>query len=94
MTIDAAGLSVALRLSDDVTEQAQAARLLDYGTAAVAKAAPLAPDAIQNEAVVQVCRFLFDVPNAPNPAGEVDVIRACGAWSMLAPWRAAGAVVV
>ena len=58
------------------------------------KAAPAAPDAVQNEAVVQVCRFLFDVPNAASPAGEIDVIRVCGAWSMLAPWRVPSAVVV
>ena len=88
MTLTAARLSAALRLGDTAEETAEAARLLDYASAAVTKHAPDAPGVIQNEAAIRLAGYLFDMPLASRSAGYADALRNSGAAAILLPHRA------
>ena len=88
VTLTAARLSVALRLGDTAEETAEAARLLDYASAAVTKHAPDAPAVFQNEAAIRLAGYLFDMPLASRSAGYADALRNSGAAAILLPHRA------
>ena len=96
VTIKRAELSVALRLGHSDAEMAQVARLLAYGTAAVEKHVPDAPDAIQNEAVIRLSGYLFDQPNAGRGSTYANALRNSGAAAILMPYRVhrAGSVAI
>ena len=87
MTLTEAALAAALRLGDSVEETAEAARLLSYATAAVARHAPDASDVAANEAVVRLGAYLFDMPNAGRGVGYADALQNSGARAILLPYR-------
>ncbi len=65
---------------------AEAARLFTYATEAVTKHAPSAPDVVQNEAVIRLAGYLFDMPNAGRRDGYVNAMRSSGAGRILLPY--------
>ena len=87
VTISAADLAAALRLGDSAEELAQVTRLLAYATEAVEKHSPLAPEAVQNEAVIRVAGYLYDMPTSSRGAGYAAVLRNSAAGSILLPYR-------
>ena len=87
VTLTAAQLSAALRLSGSDEETAEAVRLLAFATAAVVKHAPAAPDVAHNEAAIRLAGYLFDMPNAARGAGYADSLRNSGAASLLLAYR-------
>lgn len=87
VTLTAAALAAALRLGDSPEEGVEAARLLEYATAAVTKHAPGAPDVAHNEAAIRLAGYLFDMPNAGRGAGYADAIRNSGTLALLLPYR-------
>ena len=94
VTIKRAELSDALRLGHSNVEMATATRLLAYGTAAVEKHAPDAPDAIQNEAVIRLTSYLFDQPSVGRGAAYANALRNSGAAAILLPYRVHRAGIV
>ena len=87
VTLTIAQLSAAVRLGDTAEETAQATRLLNLATQAIAKHAPDAPDVVQNEAVIRVAGYLYDAPQASAGAGFADILRNSGAAALLLPYR-------
>ena len=87
VTITAADLATAIRLGTSTEETAQATRLLAVATAIVERYAQSAPEAVQNQAVVQVAGYLYDQPAASQGAGTANALRNSGAASLLTPWR-------
>ena len=82
-----AALAAALRLGDSAEETAEATRLLGYATTAVETYAPAAPANVQNEAVIRLAGYLFDMPMAARGAAYANAARNSGALRMLLPWR-------
>ena len=62
-------------------------RLLAVVEAMVEKYAPNAPAALQNEAAIRICGYLFDAPAAPGGAAYANALRNSGAAVLLLPWR-------
>ena len=91
VTLTQAELSGALRLGDSTEEDAEAARLLSFATAAVARhlgdAFDDAPDAVVNEGVIRLAAYLFDQPNAGRGTMYADALRSSGAAMILLPFR-------
>ena len=87
VTLTIAGLSGALRLSDDAAEQAEAMRLLAYATEAIEQNSPNAPEATQNEAVIRLAAYLYDQPNAGRGLSYANALRNSGAAMILLPYR-------
>lgn len=91
VTITVAQLAVALRLAtaEDATlaagVSANLTRHLATATSLVLKVAPLAPNAVQNEAVTRIVAFLYDAP--PAALRSTNVLRQSGAQGLLADWR-------
>ena len=93
VTLTALELAQELRITaddslDDVptAQSALVGRLLATATEMVTEFAPLAPDAVQNEAVARVAGFLYDT--APGNARRFsDVLGQSGAASILSLWR-------
>ena len=86
VTLTVEELSAALRLGSTPEETAEATRLLSVSTELVTKHAPDAPDVVQNEAVIRVAGYLFDMPTAPRFAGYANIVRNSGAGRMLLPY--------
>ena len=85
VTIDRAGLLNALRLTDSQQITSEINRLLEYATLEINRVAPNAPDAVSNQAAVQLVSFLFENPGAiPGRA-----LRLSGASGTLAGYFAA-----
>ena len=87
VTLTQAQLSGALRLGDSSAETAEAVRLLAYSTEAVTRHAPDAPDVVQNEAVIRLSGYLFDMPNAGRGMGYSNALRNSGTAAILLPYR-------
>lgn len=87
VTLTAAQLAEAIRLGSTPEETTQSTRLLAVATAAVTKHAPDAPDVVQDEAVIRVAGYLFDMPQAGRGAGYADILRNSGALGILLPYR-------
>jgi len=64
----------------DSDTQALLQRELDAAKAIVERRAPSAPDAIQNQAVVQLCSFWYDSGRMSN------AFKFSGAYDTLRPW--------
>ena len=79
-------LAAALRLGNSAEEIAQVTRLLRYAHTAIPKAAPDAPDVVQNEAAIVLCGYLFDRPTAGRGMAYANALRNSGAEAMLAPY--------
>lgn len=100
VTVTLAQLAVHLRLSDDPAtaptgaEAVVLGRVLASATAMVERYAPAAPEALQNEAAVRLCGWLYDSdPSGSNPGGPA-AMKSSGAVALLAPYRVrrAGAI--
>ena len=87
VTLTAAQLATAIRVGDSADETATVTRLLAVAGAMVAKHAPNAPDAIQDEAVVRIAGYLFDAPASPGGTNHSAIGRNSGAWGLLLPYR-------
>ena len=87
VTLTQAELSAALRLTTEPEDIAEATRLLAYASLAVEKYAPDAPDLVQNEGVIRVCGYLFDMPFAARSDGYANAMRNSGAARLLLPYR-------
>ena len=87
VTIDAAGIVAALRLSNSAEELAEVTRLLEYATDAVLVHVPNAPDSAHNEAVRHLCGYLYDMPEAARGDAYANSMRNSGAARMLLPYR-------
>ena len=83
-----------IRAGDTQQETDILTRLLAVSTALVEKHAPNAPEAVQNEACIRVCGYLFDQPNASARQGYASALRNSGARALLLPWRVVGVGVV
>ena len=80
VTIDRAGLINALRLVESAPITAEIDRLLEYCTEAITRVAPVAPDTVHNQAMVQLVGFLYQHPGALSGramrlSGAYDVLR-------------------
>ena len=87
-------------------DDAETLRLIEVGSALVERYAPLAPEAVKNEAIVRVAGYLQESPPAPirsERTGEIQTsyfrdslsaLRHSGAMAILSPWkiRRAGAI--
>ena len=87
VTITLAALRNAVRTEASTEEDQILTRLLSVGTSLVERAAPDAPEAIQNEATVRVAAYLFDQPPAARNNGTANAVRNSGAAGLLLPWR-------
>ena len=83
-----------IRAGSTQQEMALITRLLAVGTALVQKHAPNAPEAVQNEACIRVCGYLFDQPTSSARQGYASALRSSGARALLLPWRVVGVGVV
>ena len=86
ITLTVAQLSAALRVGDSAEETAEATRLLAYASAAVTQHAPLAPDVVQDEAVVRLASYEFDRPTASRGDSYANAMRNSGAGRILLPY--------
>ena len=87
VTLTAAALASALRMGDTTEETEEAVRLLAFATEAVTHHAPNAPDVTQDEAVIRLAGYLFDMPNAGRGMAYADALRHSGARAILLPYR-------
>ena len=69
VTLTLAELRNAVRTEESTEEDQILTRLLAVGTSLVERAAPDAPEAIQNEATVRVSAYLYDQPPAARNGG-------------------------
>ena len=97
ITITAAALAAALRLSDTDEELAEATRLLGYAAEAIEKylgaAFASTPDVVVNEVTIRVAGFLFDAPFAARKDTVANAMRSSGAARMMLPYVIHGAGV-
>ena len=90
--LSSAALAVRMRLlaqlvaSPDVGTRIQS--LQAVARALVTQAAPYAPEAVAEAAVVSVCNYLNDKPSAPSGRRYADAFGNSGAASLLGPWLA------
>ena len=89
--VTAADLAIELRISvdGDDLDDAQTAvmtRLVSVATALVDSYAGDAPDAIQEEAIIRVGAFLYDVVPGSSNAPQNAMVSS-GAQALLSPWR-------
>ena len=90
LTINVQQLAVHLRLSDgeSVAEPINGilSRHLATATALIESYAPSAPVAVQNEAAIRLCGWLYDSPNH-GIRGIQNGLSASGAAALLGRWR-------
>ena len=87
ITITSAQLAAALRVGDSAEETAEVSRILTFASTAVQKFAPVAPDAVHNEAAVRLSGYLFDSPTAARGAAFANALTNSGAAAALLPYR-------
>lgn len=87
MAISVDNLIVAMRIGNTTPEREIATRLLASATAYVENAAPDAPDAIKEEAIIRLAAYWYDMPNAPMGTAFASAFRNSGAKSLLLPFR-------
>ena len=80
-------LAAALRIGETTEETSEVTRLLAYATQAVTKYAPDAPDTVQNEAVIRLAGYIYDMPNTSARTGFANALNNSGAADMLFPYR-------
>ena len=83
VTLTVAELGEAIK----ATDSPDLARLLAVATARVEKAAPGAPETVQNEAVRLIAGYLHDRPNWPEISGGMSAYIYSGAAAVVKPWR-------
>ena len=87
VTFSVVDLAAALRLSDTPEETAEATRLLQYCSEAIAQYAPTASDIAMTEAARRLAGYLYDQPEAGRGIAYANAMRSSGAARMLLPWR-------
>ena len=86
ITLTIAELLAALRLTDTPEELAEATRLHALASEITTTTAPHAPDVVQNECVVRLSAFLYDMPNAAPGDSYANAWRASGAGRLALPY--------
>ena len=91
MALTVAQLAGAIRVGDGTTDPKPPlldilVRLNNIGTALVAKFAPGAPEAIQDEATVRVASYLYDQPASGRGMAYAAAWHNSGAASLVSPW--------
>ena len=87
MAVTTETLIQALRLGDTPDERAIAERLLAAAQEIVDREAPRAPEVLQDEAIIRLVGYWFDMPQAARGAGFANAFRNSGAQSIVAPYR-------
>lgn len=88
VTLDTAGLADALRVSQTVDGLVRVDRLLQAAKARVERFAPNAPDAVQDQAVVMLARYMLDAhPETADYMARSASFANSGAKSLLATYR-------
>ena len=88
MAVTTDNLITALRLGDTSEERATADRLRSAAQELVNEEAPNAPDVLKDEAVIRLCGYWYDQPNAHRGAAFANAFRNSGAQSIVARYRA------
>ena len=79
-------------IADGTPQHTIVADLLDLATETVNEYAGVStPNSCLNLAVTQLCKYLYDQPNAPKGPGYASAIVNSGASGLMNPWRKAGA---
>ena len=79
-------------IADGTPQHTIVAELLNVATETVERyAGDTTPNSCLNLAVAQLCKYLYDQPNAPKGPGYASAIVNSGAAHLLHPWRAARA---
>ena len=91
MALTVAQLAGALRLGDGVAAPAEPVlgiltRLMTVGNELVGEAAPDAPAAVKEEAVIRFAGYVYDMPPAARNDGYANAWRNSGAGSLVARW--------
>ena len=91
MAVDVVQLAAALRIGDGTIAPVEPQlsilnRLLGVGQAIVSLNAPLAPEAVADEAVIRVAAYLYDQPTAPQGDRYANAWRSSGAGALVARW--------
>ena len=100
MALSVADLAVHLRISADPAAPLPAAhetvleQLLATARQLVTEAAPDAPDALADQAVIQLCGYMHEAPTGAAGAGFAAVMRNSGALSILGNHVIRRAVIV
>ncbi|MCY4414956.1 MAG: hypothetical protein OXE87_01390 [Chloroflexi bacterium] len=91
ITVTVDDLLTELRLTDTTQERELATRRLAYASQAVADylrdAFDDVPDAVVNEATIQIAGYRYDQPLAPMGSGYANALRNSGAGRTLLPYR-------
>ena len=86
LTLTIPELLAALRLTDTTEELAEATRLHALASEITTTTAPDAPDVVQNECVVRLAAFLYDMPTASAGDGYANAWRNSGAARLALPY--------
>ena len=86
ISLTIAELLAALRLTDTTEELAEATRLHGLASEITITTAPDAPDVVQNECVVRVAAYLYDMPTASAGDGYANAWRNSGAGRLALPY--------
>ena len=79
-------------IADGTPQHTIVANLLDLATETVNQyAGDATPNSCLNLAVAQICKYLYDQPNAPKGPRYASAIVNSGASGLLNRWRKAGA---
>ena len=87
ITLTIAQLVAALRLTDTTEELAEATRLHALASEITTTTAPGAPDVVQNECVVRLAAFLYDMPTAAPGDSYANAWRSSGAGRLALPYQ-------
>ena len=92
MALTTTDLAAALRLGDGATAPVEPlagilARLLAYAAATIDHyKGPDTPDAVRDQAVIQLAAYQYDRPDSPRGASWAAAFRNSGAESVIEPW--------
>ena len=91
VTITAAELATAVRLTDSAEDIAAATRLLGVATAMIERhlggTYADVPEAIVNEGCVRLAGWLYDAPSAGAGSSYANALKSSGTAAILLPWR-------
>lgn len=89
-------LAAEMRLDTPVEEPTAGilTRLMGVGSALVDLHGSEAPDAVQDEAVIRLCAYLYDQPESPSGTRYATAWRNSGAASLVGPWVNRSAAVL
>ena len=94
LTIDALATAMRLDIPLEPETTALLTRLLGVGRAIVDLHAEQAPEAVQDEAIIRIAAYLYDMPEAPAGTRYAMAWRNSGAASLLGPWIVRSASII